>query len=208
MHMSIIDSAAWYDRNTQDYIDRTQDVDLEDTWDRFLVYVRDGGRILDAGCGSGRDSLAFIRRGYDAVPMDASVEMVRHASELTGRKALHLRHEEVEFEEAFDGVWSNASLLHVRHEDLPGVFRRYQRALVPGGVMFSSFKYGEGERVERERTFSHHNEETFRQLLSNLSGLSLHEMWIDHDRRPGREHERWLNTVLVKDLADTAANRP
>ncbi len=114
-------SADWYDRHTQDYIARTQSVDLSPVYAKFLAHLPPGGRILDAGCGSGRDSIAFQRMGYEIVPMDASLAMVQHATEMIGQEALHLRHQDVTFVEAFDGIWSMVSLLHVPHAELPAV---------------------------------------------------------------------------------------
>jgi SAM-dependent methyltransferase len=193
-----VDSAAWYDRHTAGYIANTESVDMSDVHARFLAHVPAGGRILDAGCGSGRDSRAMLDRGYDVTPMDASIEMVRHASETLGRPALHLRHQDVDFAAAFDGIWSNASLLHVPQDELAGVMTKYRDALVPGGVMFASFKHGAGEIQRDERLFSNQTAESCRTLLESVPGLDLIEMWVDTDRRPDRGHEEWLNLLCRK----------
>jgi SAM-dependent methyltransferase len=198
MSQNGVDSAAWYDRNTKDYVERTEFVDMSDVHARFLAHVPAGGRILDAGCGSGRDSLAFQRLGYDVVPMDASIEMVRHASARLGKPGLHLRHEDIDFVEAFEAVWSNASLLHVTHAELPAVLRKYRDALVPGGVLFASFKHGEGQRISTERLFASQTAASFRDVIGQVPGMELIETWIETDRRPGREHEEWLNTLSRK----------
>ncbi len=190
-----VNSAAWYDRNTQDYVDRTQMVELSHLYERFLRYVPAGGRILDAGCGSGRDSLAFRRLGYDVVPMDASIEMVKHVSQLLGTKAIHRRHQDVDFVEAFDGVWSMASLLHVSHAELPEVLGKYRTALIPGGAFFASFKHGQGEQVRDERLFANQDDASFRQLLRHVPGLTLLETSVDTDRRPGREGDEWFSVI-------------
>lgn len=187
-----IDSADWYDRYPQDYIARTQAVDLSSLYARFLVHVPSLGRILDAGCGSGRDSLVFRAMGYDVVPMDASIAMVKHVSEVLGQEALHLRHQDVTFVEAFDGVWSMASLLHVPLAELPEVLQRYGRALKLGGVIFASFKLGEGEDVRDARLFANQNEASFRALIVEVNDLELLESWIEPDRRPGRHDEQWF----------------
>ena len=190
-----VDSAAWYDQHTDHYIAHTEHVDMSDIHARFLAHVPSGGRILDAGCGSGRDSRAMLASGFDVTPMDASIEMVRHASAALGRPALHLRHEDVAFDAAFEGIWSNASLLHVPQADLPAVLGNYRDALVPGGVIFASFKHGSGEFHRDERIFSNQTEDSFRQLIEEVPGLDVLEMWISNDRRPGREHEEWLNAL-------------
>ncbi|HYH12080.1 MAG TPA: class I SAM-dependent methyltransferase [Thermomicrobiales bacterium] len=188
-------SAAWYDRNTQDYIDRTQSVDLSHLHARFLAHVPDGGRLLDAGCGSGRDSLAFRAMGYNVVPMDASLAMVNHVSKLLGTDVLHLRHQDVTFIEEFDGIWSMASMLHVPHSELPNVLERYRRALVPGGVLFASFKHGEGEALIGERLFANQNATSFGQVIKGIHGLELMDAWVEQDRRPGRQDEQWFSVL-------------
>jgi ubiquinone/menaquinone biosynthesis C-methylase UbiE len=63
---------------------QTAGLDLEPLYQRFLRHVRPGGRILDAGCGPGRDALAFADRGYEVVAFDASEAMVRLARERVG----------------------------------------------------------------------------------------------------------------------------
>ena len=79
-----VKSAAYYDEHAAELCANTVTLDMNDLYAPFLRTVPPGGRILDAGCGSGRDSLAFLKRGFDVVPIDASTEMVRTAKELTG----------------------------------------------------------------------------------------------------------------------------
>jgi len=202
-----VDSAAWYDRHTAGYIENTEHVDMSDIHARFLVHLSPGGRILDAGCGSGRDSREMLRQGFDVTPMDASIEMVRQASAALRRPVLHLRHEDVIFDAAFEGIWSNASLLHVAQADLPGVLARYRDALVPGGVMFASFKHGSGEVHRDERLFSNQTAGSFRQLIDMVPDLELLETWVSNDRRPGREHEEWLNTLTRRRVAEAVRDQ-
>ncbi|HYI25420.1 MAG TPA: bifunctional GNAT family N-acetyltransferase/class I SAM-dependent methyltransferase [Thermomicrobiales bacterium] len=195
------DSAAWYDQHAGEYAARTDAIDLGDHYDRFLAQVAPGGRVLDAGCGPGRDSAAFIALGYKVTAMDASIGMVELASERLGRRVMHLRHEEVAFDREFDGIWANATLLHVPQDGLPDVLARYRRALVPGGVMFASFKLGSGEVVAGERLFANQDETSFRDVLAAVPAMSLVDVWTSQDRRPGRAHEGWLNVLVRRDDA-------
>ena len=190
-----VNSASYYDQHSERYIEDTESVDMSPLHERFLAHLPDKARILDAGCGSGRDSLAFQRRGHDIMATDASLAMVKHASALLNQDVLHLRHEAIAFEEAFDGIWSNASLLHVPQDELPDVFGRLRQALVPGGVLFTSFKLGEGEMFRSDRLFSNQTMESFRELIDDVPGLELIEIWTSGDLRSGREHEQWLNTL-------------
>lgn len=151
-----VDSIRYYERNAERFAADTGDLDMSALHERFLPYVPAGGRILDAGCGVGRDALAFAQRGYSVLAFDASPEMVRLAMERTGGRVevLRMGFEEVRWQGEFDGVWACASLLHVRAPDLPFVLRRLRAVLRPGGALYMSFKYGSGERVLEGRRFT------------------------------------------------------
>jgi 2-polyprenyl-3-methyl-5-hydroxy-6-metoxy-1,4-benzoquinol methylase len=151
----VADTIGYYDRHAADFAARTASVDMEPIYRRFLPHIRIGGRILDAGCGVGRDTLAFADRGYDVVAIDASTEMVRLACERVGaRAAVHLmRFQDVQWCNEFDGIWTCASLLHVPTASFGGIARRLTAALRAGGVWYISFKVGVGERVVGGRLF-------------------------------------------------------
>jgi SAM-dependent methyltransferase len=190
------DSAAYYDRNAERFAADTGGLDMSALHERFLRHVRAGGRILDAGCGVGRDALAFADRGYSVVAFDASTEMVRLSMERTaGRaKVVQMEFDAVAWLGEFDGVWACASLLHVRATYLPPVIRRLRAALRPGGALYMSFKYGSGERLAGGRRFTDLTEETLSTALTG-TGLTLAEVWVSGDVRAERPGERWINAV-------------
>ncbi len=57
-----VDTTRWYDDNAEGFAERTRTLDLSHLYDKFLAHVTPNGAILDAGCGSGRDSKAFLER--------------------------------------------------------------------------------------------------------------------------------------------------
>jgi 2-polyprenyl-3-methyl-5-hydroxy-6-metoxy-1,4-benzoquinol methylase len=138
------DTIGYYDRNAVRFAADTADLDMSALYERFLQHLPPGGRILDAGCGVGRDALAFAERGYSVTAFDASAEMVRLARERVGSRAevLHMRFEDVASQEEFDGIWACASLLHVPAADFPSVAARLAWALRPRGAWYMSFKLG------------------------------------------------------------------
>lgn len=167
--------------------------------------VRACSRILDAGCGVGRDALAFAERGYSGVAFDASSEMVRLATQRTAGRVelMRMGFDDVDWLGEFDGVWACASLLHVPAAHLPRVLRRLGAALRPGGALYMSFKFGAGERAVGGRRFTDHTEKTLRHALGGTC-LALAEIWVTGDVRAGRTGERWLNAIATR-LVDVAS---
>jgi SAM-dependent methyltransferase len=188
----------FYDRNGKDFFDRTKDLDMTFAHEPFLALLPAGGHILDGGCGSGRDSKVFAERGYRVTAFDASETMVRLASENTGLPVLHMTFDDMTFENAFDGVWTCASLLHVPHAAMDSVFQKFIRALKAGGVWYLSFKVGRGEQIRGERLFSAFDEKSLREFIGRYPALELIQLWESADTRPELAHERWLNAFARK----------
>lgn len=184
----------YYDDNAASFIAGTQNVDMSLWRDKFESYISAGGSILDAGCGSGRDSRAFLQQGYKVTAFDASSEMCRATAELTGLDVKQMKFQDVAYSAEFDGIWACASLLHVSYDELPDVMKRLMRALKPGGTIYVSFKYGEGTMTKGDRTFSNFTELTVKEMLEN-AGLEVIEYGISGDVRDGRSDEKWINVI-------------
>ncbi|MEB2306983.1 class I SAM-dependent methyltransferase [Citrobacter braakii] len=187
----------YYQRNAQDFFSSTVNVDMESLYQPFLRYIPEGGRILDAGCGSGRDSKAFLEKGYLVEAFDASSEMVSLASQHAGLHVKQMTFNDIEDVVHYDGIWCCASLLHVSAEELPGVMRKLARALKKAGTWYVSFKYGETERVKDGRHFTDLTEQRLEKLISPLTDIVLVNSWKTIDKRPDRD-EKWLNALLQK----------
>src|SRR5262245_40338919 len=96
-------TSAYYDTHAAEFCENTVSLDVSELYAPFLREISAGGSILDAGCGSGRDSLAFLQKGYQVVSIDASREMVNATAKLTGREARVLRFDAIDYESEFDG---------------------------------------------------------------------------------------------------------
>ncbi len=187
----------YYQRHAQDFFSATVNVDMASLYAPFLERIPAGGRILDAGCGSGRDSKAFLQRGYAVEAFDATAEMVALATQHTGLPVRQMTFSDVDATARYNGIWCCASLLHVRMQALPEAMERLAQALKPDGVWYVSFKYGDGERIKEGRHFTDLNEHALEALLTPLTDITLIRHWITEDKRPERT-EMWLNALLVK----------
>lgn len=113
--------------------------------DRFLDRLAPGARVLELGCGGGRDSARMRERGFDLDATDGTPAMVRKANERFDVGARVLRFEDLDVQSAYDAVWAHACLIHVARADFPDILARIHSALEPQGWHFANFKLGDGE---------------------------------------------------------------
>lgn len=188
---------SYYDKNAEKFCKNTVNVDMSFCQDKFLKYLKDGADILDAGCGSGRDSVAFKQAGYHVTAMDASLEMCKEAEKTLGQKVICKTFEEIDEVQMYDGIWACASLLHVPKEKMEDVLYRLKCALKDGGVLYASFKHGEGEKVVDGRLFNYYNRQSLECLMVR-NGFDVMELFETQDVREDRHRERWVNVVGVR----------
>ncbi len=189
----------YYDKNAKSFYDRTIGINLSETYHRFLTYIPAQSHILDAGCGTGRDSKCFLSKGYSVTAFDASQEMCTLASKETDLSVQQLTFQDMTFNQEFEGVWANASLLHVPYEETKAVYGKIHKALVPNGIFYGCYKYGNDYMPTPEREFWNMNETA---ILSYFEGLfEILEIWKEKDARskvsPSPD-QAWLHFIVKK----------
>ncbi|NNP77111.1 tellurite resistance protein [Acinetobacter sp. Ac_3412] len=187
----------YYDINALEFFESTFKVDMESLYQPFLRYLPDHAFILDLGCGSGRDTLAFKNKGYQVAATDYSKELVDKASRLSGVDVRFESFYELSEQDQYDGVWACASLLHCERKRLPEVLEKILKALKVNGICYMSFKYGEEDRYKDGRQFTDINESQAQSLLKKFDNILLLQQWITIDKRPDH-NEDWLNIVFQK----------
>jgi len=142
--MSTDPTASFYTDNAAIYAARERRLPRQ-RLDAFLAALPARATILELGCGSGQDAAYMLSRGFDVTPTDGSAELAKEAERRLGRPVRVMRFEALDATEIFDGIWAEASLLHVPRSALPDIFDRILRALKTGGIFHASFKAGEAE---------------------------------------------------------------
>lgn len=187
----------YYDNNARAFYDGTVNVEMSSLYEEFLPHLKPGSFILDAGCGSGRDSSAFKTLGFKVHAIDASHELALLAENLIAQPVEVTTFQKFNSPHSFDGIWACASLLHVPLAELPLTLNNLANTLKPKGLFYCSFKYG-NEEVERGgRKFTNLNE-TLLDVILQDSPLSVQKTWQTTDLRQGREDGKWLNAILIK----------
>ncbi len=137
------DHASQFFQKFEKHLDTTE-------LDAFLTLLPLGAKVLDAGCGSGRDSAYFVSKGYDVLSVDASSRLLdeskKHHQELT-TSVVDLLNPEFQ-SQSFNGIWCKLVILHMSKEEARSVVRHFFHALKPGGVVLLETKAGEGQGWE------------------------------------------------------------
>ena len=187
----------YYNLHASEFAARTFELDLSAVQNHFTSHLRPGMRILDFGCGSGRDSLYFLSQGFKVDAIDGSAEMCRIASDRTGIPVQQMLFEDFSASSQYDAIWACASLLHLPCNEIKRVLAALTEALRPNGILYTSFKYGTFEGERNGRYFVDMTPASFAQLLheAEIPHLLQEEVWLTEDIRADRT-EKWLNVIL------------
>ncbi|CAM3488310.1 class I SAM-dependent methyltransferase [Nocardioides zeicaulis] len=169
----------------------------------FAARLGAGARVLEVGSGGGRDALLLEQAGLVVRRTDVTpgfVALLRqqgHVCDLLDPLADDLSSPDG----PWDAVWANASLLHVRRDDLPVVLARLAKVVRPGGLLRASWKEGDGEgwsthgSVTRPRHFTYWRADDLRRVVAG-SGWSVEGL---RSGVPGSRGESWLEVSAVRD---------
>lgn len=188
----------YYNKHAEEFCAATKDADMSYCYEKFKQYVKPSGKILDVGCGSGRDSKRFMEDGYQIEAIDASEEICKLASEYIGQQVKCRRIEAIAYENEFDGIWACASLLHIAKEEMPVVIEKLCKALKKDGIIYASFKLGSGERFADGRFFNDYTEKEIVEVFGGQRGFEIKECFVTEDVRKEREGKKWINVIAGK----------
>ena len=147
-----------YDEQAKELAVRYESADMADTHGVLLRHLPEKGRILEIGCGSGRDSAFLHAHGFDVTAIDASSGMLSNAREchpeLVGRlfnESFPLSPDCPILKRQFDGIVTIATLMHIGDQDLFECASQIRDMLCPGGVLILSASSGrEGLDSDRD----------------------------------------------------------
>lgn len=189
-----------YNQHAESFWQGTRDHDVSQNREALLKYL-DGEppyRILDFGCGPGRDLKAFRELGHQAIGLEGAERFVKFARQYSGCEVWQQDFLSLELPaEHFDGIFANAALFHVPSQELPRVLSELWTTLQANGVLFSSNPRGQNEEGwSGERYGVYYNLERWRELLTGAGFIEIAHYY----RPPGlpREQQPWLASVWRK----------
>lgn len=183
-----------YDHSATLYADNIWDMSLDRLLDAFVSRLPPGARVLDLGCGPGRDTDHLRARGLDAFGIDLSIGMLQEARRRVTWEFVQgdMRHLPLNTS-GLNGVWLSAALLHLPRTDAPQALEEVRRVLKRGGTMFLGVKRGEGEHWQTsklgQRFFIYYALDEITGLV-RAAGFQIIENWESQG-----SVDMWINIV-------------
>jgi len=190
------------------YAQKVEEYAPEQERNKFISLIPKNAKILDAGCGSGRDCDYFVKHGFEVVGIDLSdklLEIAKHRLPQVTFLKQDLRR--LDFpDESFDGIWACATLHHLARSDMLTVLKKIFTLLKPNGILFVLVKEGVGEEDVKEslssglpRYYVYYSFDELKKLLEDagFSNLDIYT-WREEERRGGRSNLVWLTSFSKK----------
>lgn len=191
-------TAKYYQDNAAEYATATQSLDMREMYGKFLPLIAINGHILDAGTGSGRDAKVFLDNGFRVSATDQSFELAKIAGAYTGIDVKIARHEDLDEIEIYDGIWAHATLLHLERSAIPDALQRMERALKTEGILYISFKHGDGESTDDlGRRYTDMTVETLADTVTSATNLEVLSTEVAADVL-GRAGTSWVLLLARK----------
>ncbi len=191
-----------YNKTAQKYKSTRGSISMQTEIEKFQALLA-GKKILDLGCGPGRDVKVFVENGFQVTGIDLSEEMIKLArDEMLEAEFIVGDLLELPFEDqSFDGVWSSATIHHLKKEDIPIALSEINRVLKKNGAAYISVKRGDGEIEEHDsslagqsRFFSFFTAKEMTDYL-NDAGFDIIESWESDNKRNFAGYQKLVSFV-------------
>jgi len=180
-----------YNKIAAIYAKYTEDKLMQFQLSRFESMLP-GKRVLDAGCGPGRDVEYFMEDGFKVVGVDIALGQIKEAKKRVPNgefKKSDFR--KMDFENSsFDGVWSVTSLIHLPKSEVEKAIKEFNRVLDKKGVLYISVKKGEGSEIVKKEKYNNEPrivyfytqqemEELVRDAGFRILGSEANDVWVE-----------------------------
>jgi ubiquinone/menaquinone biosynthesis C-methylase UbiE len=190
-----------YEETAEDYQKTHFDInEIKNIIDFFIRHSK-GQKILDIGCGPGRDAKYFSKQGLDVTGIDLTSNFIKMASKNAPNaifKQMDMRN--LDFpENTFDGIYSCASFLHIPKKDAKDTLLGFRKILKPAGLVYVSVKAGTEEKFVqrkeykgRKKFFAFYTEDEFKNLIE-FCNFKILKIIINK-----KKDNIWINVFATK----------
>jgi SAM-dependent methyltransferase len=193
----------YYKVHALDYFRATFNLDIHTLWEKFELHVVSGAKVIDIGCGSGRDLVHFANHGYKVVGVDYSIELLKLAGAHSHQPVVLAEIASLPFKaNTFDAGWAIGSLLHIPRNSINDVLAGIYKILKQDSILLTSVKKGLGDQVDHlGRYTAFYDLSEWRDLVED-SGFAIVEIEEENEKRAiklsNRETVSWINCLARK----------
>jgi SAM-dependent methyltransferase len=193
-----------YEQDPEAFKLGTLDHDISQNYQAFLDAISSTGpsKILDLGCGPGRDLKYFKSLNHTPIGLDGCESFCEMARSYSECEVLLQDFIDLKLENNyFDGIFANASLFHVPKTELPQVIGKLRKSLKSAGILFSSNPRGNSEGFSGMRYGNYMELEEYKIIIEDC-GFTL----LNHYYRPQElplEQRPWLACVFKNSFEES-----
>ncbi|MFZ0565936.1 MAG: class I SAM-dependent methyltransferase [Chlamydiales bacterium] len=194
-----------YNASAKEFAENTAGLHPDEQARKFLNLLP-GKRILDLGCGPGRDAQVFVGQGFQVTGVDMSTQMVEMARSRVAAQFHVMDIENLNFPpRSFHGIWASASLLHIPKKNILQVFKILHSLLLEEGIFYLSLKKGTGEGLQSDpryggilKFWSFFEREEIEDIVKQ-SDFKVIESVISEKKSTYQGHPLWVNILCKKE---------
>lgn len=190
----------YYEQEAQRFFDATVNIDPTPILTPLAEALLPGARILDIGCGSGRDLLWLKERGFHPHGLEPSAALASLAEQHSGCPVTvgELTTTDL-LDRPWDGILVSGVLVHLPHKAVPGHLLRLAGALADGGRLYVSVKEGKGEGADADHRSFYYWQDTDFRVVARQAGLEVCSMGRSASARGNTDI--WLGYLLKAERA-------
>lgn len=190
----------YYVQNALTYAKRNLQIPTKELYVAFSAFLQPSARVLDIGCGAGRDLKELSQRGFCVLGVDYSTRLAKIARAYSKQDVIVADIRSLNLLEGeFDGIWAVASLFHIPRSEISQVLRQLYRFLRSGGVLLTSMQEGEGHEIAQDgRHFELYLPKEWETLLRTIGFKILQCQEGTRRDETGRGEIIWFVTISRK----------
>ena len=181
----------YYNQNAEEYFKETINIDIENFHKKFISLLPNNAKIIDIGCGSGRDVKAFSEMGYNTIGLDIAENLSATAKQHLNIDIIYENMINWKSSEPFDGMWCCGSLLHLHDDELQSFLQNLKYNLKQDGIIFISVKEGIPTGTNKDGRYFHNYTQNEICNILNKAGLEIIDIEITKDLLK-RYNFQWL----------------